>query len=78
VLTIPIVGVPAVLLAVLLAVAVIVDVILSHREHAKILWQLRAEHAGRPITLFSSADHGEFAQVCRALQRALERYEETP
>jgi hypothetical protein len=72
VLTIPIVGVPAVLLAVLLAVAVIVDLVLSHREHAKVRWQLRAEHAGRPIILFSSADHREFAQVCRALQRALE------
>jgi hypothetical protein len=72
VLTVPVVGVPAVLLAVLLAVAVVVDVILSHRENAKVRWELRAEHAGRPMTLFSSADHREFAQVCRALQRALE------
>jgi len=34
--------------------------------------ELWADHRGVPTLLYSSTDHTEFHQVCRALQRALE------
>jgi hypothetical protein len=69
--TIPIVGIPAVVSAALIAVALIFDMLA--RPKPRTTWTLVARHAGRPSTLFTSTDQREFDQLCRAVQRALER-----
>jgi hypothetical protein len=69
--TIPIVGVSSLVVALLLAVAVICDV-LAGRGH-RATWDLVAYRAGSRTVLFTSTDQREFDQLCRAVQRALER-----
>jgi hypothetical protein len=69
--TIPIEGMSALVVAVLLAVAVVCDVVAARAPRAT--WDLLAYRADRPAILFSSTDQREFDQLCRAVKRALER-----
>lgn len=71
--TFPIVGGPAVVLAVVLSLAMVLDVAVSRSDQRRTRWELRAHHAGGPVVLFRSASQREFTQLCRAVQRALER-----
>jgi hypothetical protein len=69
--TIPLVGVSSLVVAVLLAIAVVCDVLAARARRAT--WDLLAYRAGNPAILFSSTDQREFDQLSRAVQRALER-----
>jgi hypothetical protein len=69
--TIPLIGVSSLVVAVLVAVAVVCDVVAARARRAT--WDLLAYRAGTPAILFSSTDQREFDQLCRAVQRAIER-----
>ena len=46
------------------------------RSASGVVWSLVAAYRGRTVVLFQSASQREFDQVCRALRRALEQYED--
>ena len=61
----------------LLAIAVVAAVAYVYLKHGRPgRWHLMAVYRGEHRTLFSSTDRREFSQVCRGLQRALERHDD--
>jgi hypothetical protein len=72
-LTIPIVGRPSVVLSVVVLIAAAVNLAVARRRDRTIPWNLIADHSGVRTVLFTSTDQREFDQLCRALQRAVER-----
>jgi hypothetical protein len=77
-LTVPLAGWPAVVLAVVVLIATLVDLAVTRRRERRIPWTLVADHSGVRTILFTSTDHREFDQLCRALQRAVERRRDRP
>jgi hypothetical protein len=69
---IPVRGVPAIVVAMLLATVALVDVLSSRKDSVR--WELVAHRAARRCVLFRSLDQREFDQLCRAVQRALEAH----
>jgi hypothetical protein len=70
---IPIVGPVSKAVAGLAAIVLLAGSILNMRRRSAARWELVATCDGRPVTLFKSENQGEFDQVCRGLQRALEQ-----
>jgi len=71
--TIPVAGRWAVLVASFVAAAAVVHLMARARKSRDVRWNLMAIHRGRMRIIFTSNDQREFEQVCRALQRSLER-----
>jgi len=74
----PVVGPESKLLAGVAGSILLVGSVVVLRRGSPVRWELVATRAGRSVTLFESADQTEFDQVCRGLQRALERRSELP
>ena len=74
----PVVGPESKLLAGVAGSIFLVGSVVVLRRGSPVRWELVATRAGRSVTLFESADQTEFDQVCRGLQRALERRSELP
>jgi hypothetical protein len=72
-LTIPVVGWPAVVLSVVVLIATVVSLALARRRDRMIPWTLVADRSKVRTVLFMSTDQREFDQFCRALRRAVER-----
>ncbi len=72
-LTVPIVGWPSVVLAVVVLLATAVALAVDRRRDRRIPWTLVADRRGVRTVLFTSTDQREFDQLCRALRRAVER-----
>ena len=71
--TVPVVGRVSVLLVILMTAVAAVYLALCVRESRRARWSLVAVHNGLVKVLFTSDDRQEFDQVCRGLQRSLER-----
>jgi hypothetical protein len=72
-LTIPIVGRPAVVLSAVVLTGTAVALALAKWRDRTIPWELVADRCGVRTILFTSTDQREFDQLCRALRRAVER-----
>jgi len=72
-LVVPVVGPASVVLAVLTCGVLLIGAVITVRRRDPVRWELVAIYDGRPVTLFESRNQSEFDQVCRGLQRAMER-----
>ena len=75
-LVVPVIGGSSAELVVLTLVVLAAAVAVTVRRSPPVTWRLMATHRGRRMVLFTSVDQGEFEQVCRALQRGLDRRDE--
>lgn len=72
-LVVPVVGPGSKVVAGLAAGVFLIGAVVHLHRRLPVRWELAATYGGQPVTLFESADQTEFDQVCRGLQRALER-----
>jgi hypothetical protein len=73
ILVIPLVGRVSVVLTGVVLSVLAVGAVISLRSRPRSTWELMAMYRGRLTTLYTSADQHEFEQVCRGLQRCLEK-----
>jgi uncharacterized protein DUF6232 len=72
-LVIPVLSPVSALVAALTCAVFGIGAIVHVRRRGPVRWELAATCGRQQIALFTSEDQTEFEQVCRALQRALER-----